>query len=342
MNKKLLAVAVAGAFAASGAAFAADGHHGKDKGPGATVNGYVMSTFAITDDFAENQGTDADGNPANASERKFKTAGKLGFGAMINDDAYARIDVVINNPYASATDEFAVQQAFGAWRVHDMAKVQVGRFNSPLGAEAHNKSDLTTISHGLIRTDILNHQITQGDGNNVEGAAVHLMAGPAKVTLGLLNEIGGVDDANSFLLNISGSPIDGLDLGLGVLTQEDNTPTNDQSYENLINFNVAYSLDAGGMPVRVWFDYITAGEILDSGMSLGGHIGLPNNFGITLRYDMVEYDGGAEDTAITVAGNWKAADNVDLRLEWRSDDIESQGLPAIDGDKITLAAVFKF
>jgi hypothetical protein len=338
MNRKLLAVAVAGAFAASGSAFA--GKHDNDHGPGATVNGYVMSTFTITDDFGEDQGFNADGNPANDSERKFNTFGKLGFGAMVSDDAYARIDVVLNNPYAS--DNFEIQQAFGSWRVQEMAKVQIGRFNSPLGIEAHNKSDLTTISHGLIRTDVLNHQITQGDGNNIEGVAVHLMAGPAKVTLGLLNEIGGVDDENSFLLNVSGSPIDGLDLSLGVLTQEDNTPSNDESYENLINFNVAYGMDMGDISWKVWLDYITAGEVLDNGYSLGGYVGLPNNFGVTLRYDMIEYDGGAEDTAITLAGHWQPADNVDLRLEWRNDDIESGGLPAVDGDTITLAAVFKF
>jgi hypothetical protein len=326
MNKKLLAVAVAGAFAASGAAFAND--HDKSHGMGAKVNGHIFSTFTLTDDF------DA------SNEKRFHTDAELNIKAMVADGVYARVDLDYG---LGGTGGDGIEQAYGAWRINDMAKLQIGRFNNPLGIEAHDQADLSTISHGLIRTDILNHQVDAGtDGNNIEGVAVHLMAGPAKVTLGLLNEIGGVAEENSFLLNISGSPIDGLDLALGVLTQEDRGPLSPDSYENLINFNVAYGMDMGDISWKVWLDYITAGEVLDNGYSLGGYVALPNNFGVTLRYNMIEYDGGAEDTAITLAGSWQAADNFDLRLEWRNDDIESGGLPAVDGDTITLAAAFKF
>lgn len=327
MNKKLLVLAVAGAFAASGAAFAND--HGNKAG--AKVNGYVFTTFALTDEAADDTTLDLDGNPANANERKFKTSGKLSFSAMPTDDIYTKIDVVINNSYAA--DDYALQQAFGAWRINDMAKLKIGQFNSPLGAEAHNKPDLTTISHGLIRTHVLNDQMDLGDGNNVQGAAVHLNAGPAKVTVGLLNDIGEAAEENSFLLSVGGSVLDGLDLNLGVITQENDAT----EFGNLINFNAAYSMVAADMPIKLWLDYITASENLDSGLSLGGHIGLPNNFGVTLRYDMLEDDAGNELTAMTLAGIWQATDAMDLRIEWRNDDDDVE-----DFNSITLAAAFKF
>lgn len=324
MNKKLLAVAVAGAFAASGAAFA-NGHHGSDHGPGAKVNGHVFSTFNLTDDFA---GEDADGN---LNERKFHTDAEINFKAMVADGVYARVD--LDYGLASGTD--GIEQAYGAWKINDMVKLQIGRFNNPLGIEAHDQADLTTISHGLIREFVLNDQVTGGsDGNNLDGVAVHLNAGPAKITVGVLNDIGGVSEENSLLLNLSASPVDGLDLNLGVLTQENDTT----EFGNLINFNAAYGMQLNDdMSLKVSLDFITASEILDTGFSLAGHLGFAQGFGVTLRYDMLEDDASNELTAITLAGSYKVADNFDLRLEWRNldDDVD-------DGDQVNLAAAFKF
>lgn len=332
MNKKILALAVVGAFAASGTAFA-DKHGDKMKySDGAKAHGYAMTTLKITDDANE------------ANEKRFDTAAKLAFGTRIGDNAYGRVDVILNNPYAD--DEFAVQQAFGMWKAHEMAKVQVGRFNSPLGVEAHNKPDLKTITHGLIRTEILNNQMDVADGNNIEGAAAHLMAGPAKVTVAALNDIGNVVDENSFLLNIAGSPVDGLDLGLGVITQDGDGDVVDGvlRYGNLINFNAGYGMSHGDISWKATLDYITASEVIDNGVSLAGHLYLPHNFSVSLRYDMLQYDVAGDDTnsALTLAGMWKATDGVDLRLEYRNDDREVGDGAGDDYDTIQLAAVFKF
>ncbi len=327
MNKKLLAIAVAGAFAASGAALAGD-RHSMDHGPGAKVNGHVFSTFTVSDDAF-----DPIGPGTNPEEKKFHTDAEINFKAMVADDVYVRVDLDygLSSPFSDG-----IEQAYGAWKINDMVKLQIGRFNSPLGIEAHDQAELkTTISHGLIRTAVLNDQITGGsDGNNIEGVAVHLMAGPAKVTVGILNDIGGVDEENSMLLNLSATPVDGLDLNLGVITQDNDTT----AFGNLINFNVAYGMMLNDdMDIGVSFDYITGSEILDSGMSLAGHIGLPQGFGIALRYDMLEDDDGNELTAITLAGSYQVADNFDLRLEWRNDDDDVE-----DFDSIKLAAAFRF
>lgn len=328
MNKKLLAVAVAGAFAASGAAFAGDKHHGGDHGPGAKVNGHIFSTFTLTDDF---------GGDPNESEKKFHTDAELNIKAMVAEGVYARVD--LDYGLGGDTDGGdGIEQAYGAWKINDMVKVQIGRFNSPLGIEAHDQADLNHfITHGQVRHALNDATALTGgtDGNNIEGVAAHLMAGPAKITLGLLNDIGDVPEENSILLNISGSPIEGLDLSLGTITQDD-----DDNGGDLINFNAAYSLAASDMPIKVWLDYLTAAEIVDSVISIGGSVGFSHGFGVALRYDVTSYANDTDETSITLAASWQAADNFDLRIEWRNDEFENG--TTVDGDTLALAAAFRF
>ncbi len=333
MNKRLLVLAVASAFGASGAAFA----HGDDNKIGLSVNGHAETSFYITDDAGEAGGV-------NETERKFHTEGEVSFGAKIADDLYGRIDLDLNSRYSPGEETVEIEQMFGAWRVNDLATVKIGRFNNPLGYEKQDAPNKSTYSRSLI-SEVLDFS-TELYQNNIEGVAVGLNAGPAKITVAALNDIGGVDEENSFLAHVRGEAVPGLNLALGVLTQ-------DAGFENLINFNADYTLDLGSVATTFFVDYLTASEVLDNAYSVGAKLKLNDVVGLTLRYDMVELDGGAETTAFTVGANWQATSNLDLRLEWRNLDSEFGldfdpfGDPILvgansDDDSVILSAVVRF
>lgn len=335
MNKRLLVLAVASTFGASGAAFA----HGDDK-IGLSVNGHAETSFYITDDAGDNGTT-------NETERKFHTEGEVSFGAKIAEDLYGRVDLDLNSRYSPEEETVEIEQMFGAWRINDMATVKIGRFNNPLGYEKQDAPNKSTYSRSLI-SDVLDFS-TELYQNNIEGVAVGLNAGPAKITLAALNDIGGVDEENSFLAHVRGEVVPGLNLALGVLTQ-------DAGFENLINFNADYTLDLGTIATTFFVDYLTASEALDNAYSVGAKLKLNDVVGLTLRYDMAELDGNfgnAETTAFTVGANWQATSNLDLRLEWRNQDSEfglgfdALGDPILspansDDDSVVLSAVVRF
>lgn len=337
MNKRLLVLAVAGAFSAAGAASAHDVGEVDVK-----IGGHVESSFVVTDDAGEGQGA----NGANDSERKFATEGEVSISAKSGDSLYVRADIDINSRYSDYfnggvdAQTIEIEQLFGAWKINDMTKVRIGRFNNPLGYESQDAPHKTTFSRSLI-SELLDLQ-TSLYQNNIEGVALDLNVGPAKVTLAALNEIGGVDEENSFLAHISGEALPGLKLALGVLTQED-VDANADSFENLINFNAAYNLDLGAVNTTFFVDYLTAGEQLDNAYSVGAKARLTDVIGATLRYDFAEFDNNAEDTALTVGVNWEATKNLNLRAEWRNEEQEdSTGATVFDDDSVVLSAVFSF
>ena len=324
MKKRMIVLAVAGLFAGSSAAYAAEQMS-------ASVDGFIDTVYTVTNDFAEDTGIDVDGNPVNGAEGKFSTSSEVDFTAAMGSVS-ARIDLDL---FGNAE---TVEQAYGAWQINDAVALMIGQFNSPMGFEAEDAPELYQTSHSLV-WDILNNQ-TSLDGNNVEGAAVKGNIGPVMVMGALLNEVGGVvDDSNSFMGLVAGSPLEGLDLELSFLTQEDNTVVNSSSAEGLTNLNAAYSMDAGGMPVKVWLDYLTAGALVDSAYSVGGMIGVGGNVSVTLRMDDVSFDDDTIDDqeATTLAATWAAADNLAMLLEWRNDDNGTD-----DGDTVTLEGVFTF
>lgn len=349
MNKRLLVLAVAGAFGASGSAFA-------DSDGNLSVKGYVESIFVVSqDEIDEDELT---------NERRFDTEGSLAFRAM-TDGFYAGVVLDVNSRYSGYEaieivephlyggrdpDEqnlIEVPELWGGWHINDMAGIRIGRFENPLGYESQKAPKKTMISRGLI-TELLDGQ-TSLYKNTVEGLALDLDVGPAKLTLGVLNEIGDVQEENSFLAHISGEVVPGLNLALGLLTQEDfDAADNPTSFESLINFNAAYKFDLGGMASKVWIDYLTAGEILDNAWSVGFSIQPTSQFDVAFRYDMAKGDyptiaGELERTSMTLAGLWRATDRVGIRAEWRNDDFDYDGGDFDDDyNQILLSAVFSY
>ncbi|MDX9740336.1 MAG: porin [Gammaproteobacteria bacterium] len=329
MNKRLLVLAVAGAFGAAGAASASAHSVGEVD---LSIGGHVETGFYVTDDATE-------GTP-DSREQRFNTEGELSFRATVNDNAYVRADIDINSRYSDTDETIEIEQLYGALRINDMAKVRVGRFTNPLGYESIDAPHKTTYSRSVI-IDLLDDQ-TGLYQNTIEGVAVDLDLGPAKLTLGVLNEIGDTDEENSFLAHVSGEALPGLKLALGVLTQEDIDDSANNTFENLINFNAAYNIDLGAVNTTFFVDYLTAGEDLDNAYSLGAKAMFTDTIGATLRYDMAEYDNDDEETALTLGVNWAAAQSVDIRAEWRNDEFEANGAKVSDDDSVILSAVFSF
>lgn len=323
MNKRLLVLAVAGAFGAAGAASASAHSVGEVD---LSIGGHVETGFYVTDDATE-------GTPG-SREQRFNTEGELSFRATVNDNAYVRADIDIDSRYGDETIE--IEQLYGALRINDMAKVRVGRFTNPLGYESIDAPHKTTYSRSYVIETL--DRSTDLYQNTLEGVGVDLDLGPAKLTLGALNDIGNVEEENSFLAHVSGEALPGLKLGLGLLTQEENA-------ENLINFNAAYNIDLGAVNTTFFVDYLTASEIIDNVYSVGVKAKLTDTIGATVRYDMAELENNAENTALTIGVNWAAAQSVDIRAEWRNEEREfDEDLDPIDrdDDSVILSAVFSF
>ena len=144
--------------------------------------------------------------------------------------------------------------------------------------------------------------------------------------IGVLNEIGGVDNENnSFLVQASGSPVDGLNLNLSYLTQSDNTAINASSAENLLDFYATYGMDNWWVNLEYLDGAGDANGLFDMGFGLTGHMDFGNGFGGTLRYESLSFnDVGAvsvdDTTTITVAGTYAVASNLSLNLELNSVD----------------------
>lgn len=341
MNKKLIAIAVASALAAPLSAQAVD----------FSASGFADVTLNIADDSCDNPNgtgglpyaaggvgavtactsaaTDVDGGAANSTEGKFNAAGEIDFIAT-EGDLTVRMDVDLFLD-AVAADSASLEQGFFNWNLNDGLALKAGLFNNPVGLEANDAPDIWTVSQGQI-FGILDSQTSLHGGNNVSGAAVVFGAGPANIQVGLLNEISGDAEANSLLFAVDGEVMDGLALELGVLTQEDNTVANATSLENLIDLNAVWK--TGGFTVAG--EILTAGKTVDMAYMLLGNYDFGNGWGVTGRYDTVDYEtsGRDKDKTMTLVGIWSPTDNLIINLEWRNLDGGATG--TVDEDSIVL------
>lgn len=327
MKKRMIVLAVAGVFVGSSAAFAAEKMS-------ASVNGFIDNVYTVTDEAADDTVADIDGNAnsANPNKGKLSTSGELDFAAGMGSVS-TRIDLDFDHDGGMVTE-----QAYGAWTINDTVALMVGKFNNPMGFEAGDAPDMLQTSHSLV-WDVLAGQ-TDG-ANNVQGMAAKIAAGPATIVVGAVNDLNDAPDNTSFMFLASGSPMPGLDLELSTMTQEDNAVNNANSAEAVTDFNAAYSLDAGGMPVKVWLDYLTAGALVDSVYSIGGNVGVASNVSLTVRLDNLSPEDSSLDDVkrTTFAATWMAEENLALLLEVRQDD------PGNGADKTnltTLEGVFTF
>lgn len=309
MNKKLVAVAIAGAFAGASPAVMA--------GAMAPVKlgGFIDSIFTFQNEALDDTSTNVDGDLSNPANQKFTTDGEVDFmGGSGNVNARIDLDV------ADSTTE--VEQAVISWMTSDALTVNIGKMNHNVTWEGQDAPDLYQTSFGQIASIVRGQTSTAG---SAQGVVLAFNAGAAAVNVGLLNDLHGADEENSFLLQASGSPMDGLDLKASLVTQADNTAANATSAENVIDVNGQYGMDNWFVALEILSLGTDADSFADNAWGLTGNMDFGNGFGATLRYDTVSYnDTGAvsndDTTSTTLAGTYAAADNLGLVLELRNDD----------------------
>jgi len=349
MNKKMIVLAVAGALAGSGNAFAA-------ADTSANVSGFVDAVYMITNDTADKTVSDptpASTDTANPVNNSFSANGEVDF-SLTNGAFGGRIDLDVME-----SDTY-VEQAFASWNIADNTNLLVGKMNNPVGQEKQDIVDRDFVTHNVVY-NVLNLQ-TGGyydgfeyiDRNNVNGVAVAGMAGMVNYVVAAVNDIGrgrettamqlfgtapgdvAYDsyDANSFAFNVGVAPIEGLNVALGYINQAGYDPiTNPTSAGSVVDLNADYMWN----DLKVGFDYLSPSDVVDNAYTVWGTYGFPGGLGIGLRYDAASFDaklfdgtdatspftttgtGKVDDvTATTFYVSYMPAENFDVKLEFKN------------------------
>ena len=311
MKKNVIALAVAAAMA-PGFAAAAD----------SKVSGFADITYINAD-------ADADvlGNGKETSA--FVANAEVDFASKLSDIVSVRVDtdlsLATNGGINAAAitggpaDSAAIEQAYFAASVAEGVTVIGGVFNNPIGWQAVDVVDRYQ-SANLLTYDVLDGQ-TALYGNNIAGVAVAGDLGPVTVTGAVLNDIGGLTDKNSVALVVNASPVAGLDLELGYVTQETDHEDGGSTIDtagNVTDFNATYK-NAG---LTLGLEYLTAEELLDTGLAITANYMFTPALGATVAYSSLDGDGFGNDadTRTSVAGIWNIADNLVSKLEFTTDD----------------------
>ncbi len=303
MNKKLIALAVAGAFASYGSVATA---------ASVTVSGFADIIYTAVDDASDSV------IPAgkNTTEGKFGADAEVDFIATMGA-VTARVDIDLNlTDPTGMSDSGTLEQAMFAW---DLGAVTLigGVFNSPIGQEAEDAPDIEFTSKSVV-SNILDHQ-TARDGNNITGVAVAGALGPVTLTGAFLNDIQDSNEENSLAFVANYSPIADLDLEVGFVTQADQADSSAlmNSAEDVTNFNASYKVSG----FTVGLDYLSTGKVVDSAYTLWGGYAF-GDFNVKLRTESVSWKGGASDNdANTIYASWQAESNLLIALELKDGDV---------------------
>lgn len=345
MKKKLLPLAIAAAMA-PGFASAAD------------VSGFVDIVYTIGDDQA------AGVTSASPTEGKFAANAEVDFSASPADGVTVRVDLDVkaaaNGNVGLEGDSGSIEQAFLAWNATEGVTVLGGIFNNPIGKECGDAPCMWGTQSGVIG-NILNNQ-TALEGNNVAGLAAAFAVGPATITAGLLNETAQTNEENSIALVVNASPMEGLDLELGFVSQaSDNDRTtagagnagatdaftvvglnNGASAGDVLDFNVGYAIP-GVEGLSVGLDYLTADKYVDSAYELMVDYST-GPIGVGVRLETVSYEvAGAnidDSERTTFHVSYQVASNLVAILEVADGDHGSnthavQALSGVEKDGLT-------
>jgi hypothetical protein len=320
MNKKLIAIAVAGAMFAPLAAQA----------EGATVSGFADIIYTGTND--------AD----TTSEGLFGATGEVDAMGKVGDVA-VRLDVNLD---LSASNSADIEQAFFAAPMGPVTLIG-GVFNSPLTADSQDAPDMNYTSHSAVYNVAKNAATDQMAGIAFAGAA-----GPANVTLAFVNDPGsdagtggGDDNAMSVGFVVNGSVMDGLDAELGYFSQSDDTAkyANASGAGNITDINLTYT---GIDMLRLGVDYAQAASVVDSVYSIDVGYDVGNGLTAALRYDVAAFENSAMDDtkSTTVSIGYSLSDNVLAILEsMNGDNTSGESLTGVgDGTTTTLEFVATF
>ncbi len=300
----------------------------------AMVPGFAAADNSKVSGFADIYYTNDSDNDISV----FTANAEVDFASKLSDIVSVRADVDLslsgNNGISVASttggpqDGVAIEQAFFAAGIAEGVTLIGGVFNNPVGWEAEDVTDRYAI------TATKNYEVLDGQtalwGNNIAGVAVAGDLGPVTVTGAVLNDIGlAALDKHSMALVVNATPVAGLDVELGYVTQE-------ASAGNVTNLNATYK-NAG---LTLGLEYMTAEELLDTGITAMVNYMFTPAVGATVQYSSLDgaIAGNNADTRLSVAGLWNIADNLSVLAEYNTDD-DGDG---VDADAINLEFIAKF
>ena len=294
MKTKLLALAASGILATSSFAQAS---------PNINVDGFIDIIYTGVEEAKD--GTGAGGT--NPTEGKFLADAEIDFYASLSDKVTVRVDLdfqLVTNGGANVNGEDSgeIEQAYFAAAISDTTTLLGGVFNNPIGWEAEDAPSLYQTSHSM-NWNLLDGATTL-HGNNVAGVALAADMGGVTVTGALLNDLAQANEENSIALVLNASPAKGLDLELGYVTQ-------DTGAGDVIDINATYSMGALTFAAEI----LLADAVVDDSTMLLANYALEGGFGVTGRYEIINYASGADDNKLTVAGSYEAAKNLFVLAE---------------------------
>lgn len=324
MKKSMIALAVAAATTAPVMVQAA----------APEVSGFVDIIYSLVDDTA-------DTGVVNTNESRFSADGEIDFKGNLAEDVSVQVDLDINTGGGDSTD---IEQAFFTLKATDQISVMAGAFNNPIGWEAEDAPNMYQTTHS-IAYGLLDSQ-TSLRGNNVIGVGVAGSADMISITAALLNDTQDTPEENSLAVAIGLTPVEGMELELGFLTQDNdsgvctffNSPAdNDCGLGTIINANGSFAIESG---LTVAAEIMLASEIIDYSMMAMVNMAIPETpLSVTARGELLAIDGGNDDTlALTFAGLYTYNDALGFVAEMKYIDGDFN-----DGDiQIALEAIASF
>lgn len=227
-------------------------------------------------------------------------------------------------------DSGRLEQGYFAWAATESVTVLGGLFNNPIGQELEDAPDMDFTSHSAVWM-ILDHQ-TALYGNNIAGIAAAGAVGPATVTVAVIDDIGlatsgtgaNTKGKTSTAAVVNFSPMKGLDLELGYVTQDKDTGA---FAGNVTDLNGTFSTGA----LTVGLDYLLAEKIIDSAANLWVRFDVNNKTNVKVRYETVAFENagittGVKDaTKTTIYGTYSINDNLSAALEYSKGSNDNGG-----------------
>ena len=310
MKKKLLPLVIA-AVMAPGFAAAAD------------VSGYVDVMYNLKSDSAP------------TTDGSFGAGGEVNVSASPADGVTVRMDVDLMLDPAGAGNSAVLEQAFFAWGAAEGITVIGGVFNNPIGKEGQDAPDMWGTNGGVVG-NALNSQ-TALYSNNIAGLAVAGAVGPATITAALLNDITGTPEEYSMAVVANISPMDGLDLEVGIVTA-------DASTEGGTDVNFTYAIP-GVDGLAVGADVLIGNEVVDTALEATVDYSM-GAVGVGARIEDVSYAVGDSNSRTTIHASYAAASNLTAVLELADGTVDNAAMSAVDGiaadSTITLELIATF
>jgi len=319
---------------------------------GLKISGFADIIITLSDEASDDLGTDSDGKPANATERKTGVTGELDFEKQ-NGPVTFRLDLdvpSIGNEAAgmSSLGDIGIEQAKFIWAIPGAEAGNLtltgGVFNAPIGFESQDAPDMLQTTNGQLWALL---------PANLAGVMLSGGAGPVAVSVYAANEWRANNaEENSMGGLVTLTPIDLFSLNVGYLTSEDSAGAvapakgDGNVLDAYANFNIPAGENLKGILV---FEYLQ--DEHNSGMGVTANLThkTAHPYGLTVRYDSVDcedesvYCGAgveATPTTLTVAGNVAVAENLSTVLEWKKTDPDLSGVDATSAILLEFVATF--